>query len=208
MRQMIRSALLILAIPMMSGTGAAGQELRRDSTWVVEASSTDSLYFVVMHPGWHATTSSATTLYQPDSIAAGNYVLKSVLYFFEATDQPYGIMLAGESLGSDSASYLIFQIRNDGAFSIRHRAGDEMHQLQPWTASEAVVRQDPDTSSPVKNVLAVYARGNQADFYVNGVKVSSLAAQYLHTAGVFGLALGAGVNLHVGELTAVRLGES
>ncbi len=206
----MRQPLLLAATLTLVTTftaGLAAQELQRDSTWMVSSATDDSLFFVVMRPGWHVTTSSQTTLYQPDSTAAGNYVLKSVIYFFDETDQPYGVILGGQNMGGDSPSYLVFELRNDGWFAIRHRAGSEMHQLQEWTASDAIQRKTAESPGPVKNILAVFARGNEADFFINGTRVASIAAPYLDTEGVFGLEAGGGVNLHVGQLTVTSLGD-
>lgn len=153
---------------------AAAQDVVRDSSWTVtydDPSVADSsLFLVVMKPGWHITTppSSAVTLVQPDSAAAGNYLLKSVIFTFNADAQPFGPVFAYKDENDSPTEFMSFLINNDGTFGLFHYAGSERHTIVPWTASDAIVRQVDTEGPPIKNVVIVLVSPTSIRFYING----------------------------------------
>ncbi len=159
MKALFTSTAIVAALAL-SGNAAA-QDLARDSSWTItydDPSVADSaLFLVVMKPGWHITTpsSSGVTLVQPDSAAAGNYLLKSVIFTFNADAQPFGPVFAHKGENDSPTEFVTFLINNDGTFGLFHYAGTERHTIIPWTASDAIIRQIDDGGAPVKNVVTV-----------------------------------------------------
>ena len=200
----------IVAAAILSGSASA-QDAVRDSSWTVtydDPSVADSsLFLVVMKPGWHITTpmSSGMTLVQPDSVATGNYLLKSVIFTFNADAQPFGPVFAHKNENDSPTEFMSFLINNDGTFGLFHYAGSERHTIVPWTASDAIVRQVDTEGPPVKNVVIVLVGPTSIRFYINGREATQLAREHDFDGGI-GLRVGAGTNLHVSELTVAALG--
>ena len=200
----------IVAAAALSGHAAA-QDLVRDSSWTVtydDPSVADSsLFLVVMKPGWHVTTppGSGVTLVQPDSAAAGNYLLKSVIFTFNADAQPFGPVFAHRNENDSPTEYMSFLINNDGTFGLFHHAGAERRTIIPWTANDAIVRQVDTEGPPVKNVVIVLLSPTSIRLYINGREATQLAREHDFDGGI-GLRVGAGTNLHVSELTVAALG--
>ncbi len=203
------SAAMVAAV-ILSGSASA-QDVIRDSSWTVTYDdpfvADSSLFLVVMKPGWHITTpsGSAVTLIQPDSAAAGNYLLKSVIFTFNADAQPFGPVFAYQGENGSPTEFVSFLINNDGTFGLFHYAGAERHTLVPWTQSDVIVRQVDAGGSPVKNVMTVVVGADMVRFYINGSEVTQHARGRGFDGGI-GLRVGAGTNLHVSELTVAALG--
>ncbi len=210
MKGSLTSAALIAAA-ILSGSASA-QDVVRDASWTItydDPSVADSsLFLVVMKPGWHITSpsSSGVTLVQPDSAAAGNYLLKSVIFTFNADAQPFGPVFAHKSENDSPTEFMTFLTNNDGTFGLFHYAGAERHTIIPWTASDAIIRQIDDGGAPVKNVVTVLVGATTIRFYINGSEVTRQAREHDFDGGV-GLRVGAGTNLHVSELTVAALGD-
>ena len=204
------TAATIVAAATLAGPAAA-QDLVRDSSWTVtydDPSVADSsLFLVVMKPGWHITTpaGSGVTLTQPDSTAAGSFLLKSVIFTFNADAKPFGPVFARRGDGGAAAEFVSVLLNNDGTVGLFHNAGTERHTIVPWTASDAIVRQLETGGPPVKNVLAVLVSSSTLRVYVNGREVIQQAGEHDFDGGI-GLRIGAGTNLHVSELTVAALG--
>ncbi len=202
----------IIAAAILSGSASA-QDLVRDSSWTItydDPSIADSsLFLVVMKPGWHITSpsSSGVTLVQPDSAAAGNYLLKSVIFTFNADAQPFGPVFAYKGDNDSPTEFMTFLTNNDGTFGLFHYAGAERHTIIPWTASDAIVRQISTEGPPVKNVVIVLVSPTSIRFYINGREAAQLAPER-DFDGAIGLRVGAGTNLHVSELTVAELGRT
>ncbi len=209
MKALFTSAAIVAAA-ILSGPAAA-QDLVRDSSWTVtydDPSVADSsLFLVVMRPGWHITTpsSSGVTLVQPDSAAAGNYLIKSVIFTFNPDAQPFGPVFAHKDENDLPTEFMTFLINNDGTFGLFHYAGAERHTIVPWTSSDAIVRQVDAGGAPVKNVVTVLVGSTTIMFYINGSEVTRQAREHDFDGGI-GLRVEAGTNLHVSELTVAALG--
>ena len=210
MKALFTSTAIVAALAL-SGNAAA-QDLARDSSWTItydDPSVADSaLFLVVMKPGWHITTpsSSGVTLVQSDSAAAGNYLLKSVIFTFNADAQPFGPVFAHKGENDSPTEFVTFLINNDGTFGLFHYAGSERHTIIPWTASDAIIRQIDDGGAPVKNVVTVLVGATSIRFYVNGSEVTQQAREHTFDGGI-GFRVGAGTNLHLSELTVAALGD-
>ncbi len=210
MKALFTSTAIVAALVLSAN--AAAQDRARDSSWTItydDPSVADSaLFLVVMKPGWHITTpsSSGVTLVQPDSAAAGNYLLKSVIFTFNADAQPFGPVFAHKGENDSPTEFVTFLINNDGTFGLFHYARTERHTIIPWTASDAIIRQIDDGGAPVKNVVTVLVGATSIRFYVNGSEVTRQARERDFDGGV-GLRVGAGTNLHVSELTVAALGD-
>lgn len=200
----------IVAAATLSGSAAA-QDLVRDSSWIVAydnpSVADSSLFLVTMNPGWHITTpnGSGVILTQPDSGAAGSFLLKSVIFTFNPDAKPFGPVFARRGNNGAPTEFVSVLLNNDGTVGLFHNAGTERHTIVPWTTSDAIARQVETGGGPVKNVVTVLVSHRTLRVYVNGREVIQQAVEHDFDGGI-GLRVGAGTNLHVSELTVAALG--
>lgn len=196
--------LPLIALP----TAGSGQDLERPSEWRARtddpaADPDTDLWFVAMPPGWHVTAGPAAILWDPSARAAGSFRVESEAYRFagRSTDG-YGIFLGGRDLETDSLRYLAFLVDRDGRYRIYHRAGAELHEIQPWTGHPAIVARSADPGAGnARNLLAVEVGPDSLRFEVNGQMVAAYERMpYVETDGLVGLRVHEGVEMHVTRL--------
>src|ERR1041385_1847539 len=86
--------------------------------------SLNSAKLVEEGKGLHVTTGPAVTYWNPANIAKGDYTVSATFYepkFMNLNDHPhpYGIMVAGNDLGTDQQSYLYCAAYGNGTFIVR-----------------------------------------------------------------------------------------
>ena len=203
-------ALALCAAPLAA---QSGHNLERPAHWKArydDGTSASERRFVVMRPGWHVFAGPGGLFWDPGSFASGGYAVSSTIFLFPKgdpeqsgstrLDSPFGLFLAGSGLEADSARYVAFELRNDGHFRIAGHGGGKTRDLVPWTAHAAVVTSGPDTTGPVKNLLAVDVRGDRTVFYLNDQQIAALPGDRVALDGVIGVRAGAGLSLHVTEV--------
>lgn len=181
-------------------------KLERPTDWVTRSDSgaqtSAPLYFVSMPPGWHITTGPGTLLYRPEQTCLKSCRIETEIFLFPGKgDGGYGVFFGLEVAGDPTAHYDAFMLRHDGAYARGPRGG-----AFPWSLDFAryVAQALPD--KPVKNIITIDVEdrddARHATFTVNGHRM--LLEHYPHgdtartpLAGVVGLRVDAGVNLHV-----------
>ena len=136
----------------------------------------------------HVTTGPATTYWNPANKAAGNYTVKAT--FTEAKymnlndhPHPYGIMIAGNDLGTPQQSYLYCAAYGNGNFIVRG-FGPEAFQVNGRRGeSNAAVTKAAGPGEPVKQEIAVSVKGDKVECSINGTVVGSYDKATLVTAG-------------------------
>lgn len=165
----------------------------------------DSISFVQMTPGFHATTAGAAAiLWHPDSVARGSYTVESTIFLFPTKGRDregYGLFIGGQQLDGDAQQYVYFLLRNDGRFLVKTRTGATTRVMQDWTPHAAIKRQTG--SDAVQNDLRVTAGSDSVRFAVNGTVVATVPTTRLMVDGVFGLRLNHAVNAHVSRIARV-----
>ena len=176
------AAILVMPVAL---SAQSGHNLERPEHWKVRYDGADEpaeRNFVVMRPGWHVYAGPGSLLWDPGRFASGNYAVKSTIYLFPKgdpersgstrVDTPFGLFLGGRDLEGNKPTYVSFQIDNTGRFRIARHTGDEIKELAPWTAHDAVTVLDEPATSPAENVLEVDIRGEQTIFYLGGEAVA------------------------------------
>jgi len=186
-----------------------GNEGKRPIGWQIRydkgehaAHAADSISFVQMTPGFHATTGgSAAILWHPDSTARGDYVVESTMFLFPTKGRDregYGLLVGGADLGGAGQRYTYFLLRNDGRFLVKQRRGEQTVSLTEWTPLPAIALQKGEDA--VKNVLRVEARGATVRFLVNGAEAAALPRAQVQPDGVFGVRMNHAINAHVSSV--------
>lgn len=136
----------------------------------------------------HVTTGPATTYWNPANVASGDYTVKATFrepkyMSLNSHPHPYGIMIAGNNLGTDQQSYLYCAANGNGSFIVRG-FGPAAFQLNGGRGEmNAAVHKAPAVGEPVTNEVAVSVKGDKVTCAVNGTVVASYDKSALVTAG-------------------------
>jgi hypothetical protein len=136
----------------------------------------------------HVTTGPATTYWNPANTATGNYTVKATFREpkFQALNShphPYGIMIAGNDLGTDKQSYLYCAANGNGSFIVRG-FGPAPFQLNGGRGeTNAAVHKAAAVGEPVTNDVAVSVNGDKVTCAINGTVVATYNKSDLVTAG-------------------------
>lgn len=134
------------------------------------------------------TTGPAVTYWNPANKAAGDYTVKAT--FTESNymglndhPHPYGIVIAGNELGTAQQSYLYCAAYGNGTFIVRGfgPAAFQMGGRRP-TANEAVHKAAGKGAS-VTQEIAVSVKGNRVECAINGTVVAGYDKAELVAAG-------------------------
>jgi hypothetical protein len=162
--------------------------------------------------GLKVTTGPAITYWNPANRATGNYTVKATFNeanFMGLNDHPhpYGIMIAGNDLGTPTASYLYCAAYGTGTFIVRGM-GPAPFQMNGRGEANAAVHKATGKGAPVSQEIAVSVKGDKVECAINGTVVGTydraalLAAGHLKSLdGVWGVRFG-----HNTEATVMGLG--
>jgi hypothetical protein len=209
-------AVLTLAFaPRLGAQAAVAPQGPAGWTWSLDhparfqgggkAIGTDSLFeFTQMAPGWHLTMGPGGVLYDPRENADHRYVLSAELILFpDASLQgEYGVFVGGKGLEGQSAQWVAFVVRGDGASAVLQRTGSETREVLPWATRPGVKARPAGTG--VTNVVQVQAEADSVRFVVNGERVATFGRGEMDLNGIFGFRIGNGVNLHATNLDLTR----
>lgn len=158
----------------------AGWSVRVDDKDAVRGMTANDLKFITMGPGLHVTTGPAAIFYNPADAATGDYTVHATFTQEKAPMHPeaYGVFVGGENLPDSTQQYLYFIVRGDGKYMINHRAASAVHKIVPWTASDAVHKQDAEGKAT--NTVAIHVAADSVHFLVNGTQVQAFSREQMH----------------------------
>jgi hypothetical protein len=147
----------------------------------------------------HVVTGPAVTYWNPANKASGDYTVKATFTeqkYMNLNDHPhpYGIVIAGNDMGTAQQSYLYCAAYGNGTFIVRG-FGPEAFQMggRRPTANDAV-HKAAGKDQPVTQEVAVSVKGDKVDCAINGTVVASYTKAELvapgklkSTDGVYGL---------------------
>ena len=134
------------------------------------------------------TTGPAVTYWNPANTASGNYTVKATFTepkFMNLNDHPhpYGIMIAGNDLGTPQASYLYCAARGNGNFLVRGFGPAPFQLNGPRGEMNDAVHKAAGKGEPVTQQIAVSVKGDKVECAINGTVVGSYDKATLVTAG-------------------------
>ena len=136
----------------------------------------------------HVTTGPAVTYWNPANKATGNYTVKATFKESKYMNlnnhpHPYGIVIAGNGLGTDKQSYLYCAAYGNGTFIVRG-FGPEPFQMNGRRAeANAAVNKAAGPGEPVTQEIAVSVKGDRVECAINGTVVAGYDKSALITAG-------------------------
>ncbi|MGH7712123.1 MAG: hypothetical protein ACREOG_12605 [Gemmatimonadaceae bacterium] len=138
--------------------------------------------------GLIVTTGPAVTYWNPANKASGNYTVKAT--FREAKymalnnhPHPYGIVIAGNDMGTETQSFLYCAAYGNGNFIVRG-FGPEAFQVNGRRGeTHAAVNKAAGPGEPVTQEIALSVKGDKVECSINGTVVGSYDKASLVTAG-------------------------
>lgn len=176
----------------------------------------NSAKFAAEGSGFHVTTGPATTYWNPANKASGNYTVKATFtepkYMnLNGHPHPYGIVVAGNDLGTGEQSLLYCAAYGTGTFIVRG-FGPSPFQLggrQP-TANDAV-HKAAAKGEPVTQEIAVSVKGDRVECVINGTVVAGYdkadavgAGKLKSLDGTYGLRFGHNTEVVVTGLSMTK----
>ena len=134
------------------------------------------------------TTGPAVTYWNPANTAKGDYTVKAT--FTEAKfmnlnthPHPYGIVIAGNDMGTAQASYLYCAAYGNGNFIVRGYGPDAFQMNGGRGAAAPSVNKAAGPGSPVTQEIALSVKGDKVECAINGAVVASYDKAALVTPG-------------------------
>jgi hypothetical protein len=161
----------------------------------------DQVNFTVLNDVFHFEMGPAGTFYRPDWTKSGDYRFSARLTQTKAPTHPisYGLMIGGSDLGGANQTYSYFLVHNRGEFFIANREGNQKPAtVVNWTAHPSIVKQGADGRQT--NTLGIQVQGDDVIFTVNGVEVTRLPKNKLHTDGMYAFRIGHNLDVDVDQV--------
>ena len=137
---------------------------------------------------FHVTTGPAVTYWNPANKASGNYTVKATFrepkYMnLNSHPHPYGIMIAGNDLGTDKQSFLYCAAYGNGTFIVRGFGPASFQMNGPRGGANAAVNKAAARGQAVTQEIAVSVKADKVECAINGTVVASYEKSALVTAG-------------------------
>jgi len=163
----------------------------------------------------HVVTGPAVTYWNPANKATGNYTVKAT--FTEPKymnlnnhPHPYGIVIAGNDLGTPQESYLYCAAYGSGTFIVRG-FGPAPFQMNGRGEPNDAVHKAAGKDQPVTQEIAMSVKGDKVDCAINGTVVGTYDKAALVTAGklkstdgVYGIRFAHNTDATVSGLTVTK----
>lgn len=175
----------------------------------------DNAKFVTMGSGMHVTTGPAITYWNPNNKASGDYTVKATFNeakYMDLNDHPhpYGIVIAGNDMGTDNATYLYCAAYGNGVFIVRGFGPAAFQMNGRMGEPNDAVHKAAGKGQPVTQTIALSVKGDKVTCNINGTDVATytkdeLAAKGLKsTDGVYGIRFAHNTDAHVSGFTMTK----
>jgi len=200
---MLRTLLLTASIALVAAPLAAqapdGWKVRVDrSTSAEDPDDRPDLKVVTMGKGFHVTGGPAGTFWNPANSAKGDFTATATFQLMKPSGHVnyYGLIFGGGDLEGAAQNYIYFLVAQNGTYTIRHRAGDQVHDIQRGP-SPAVAQPGADGRS--SNTLEVRVAGSTISYVVNGTVVHTTpkSGMTAKTDGIVGVRVNHQLDVHV-----------
>lgn len=161
-------------------------------------------------------TGPAVTYWNPKNKASGDYTVKAKFTepkYMNINDHPhpYGIMIAGNDLGTDKQTYLYCAAYGNGTFIVRG-FGPAPFQVNGRRASaDPAINKASAKNEPVTQEIALSVKGDKVECAINGKVVGSYdkasvvgEGKLKSTDGVYGVRFGHNTEVTVSGLAVTK----
>jgi len=184
------------------GIKVPGWQATVDANEAKAGLTVDSAKFVMEGKDIHVTTGPAITYWNPKNVAAGNYTVKATFTekdFMGLNDHahPYGIVIAGNDLGTPTASLLYCNAYGNGTFIVRGFGPAPFSLSARRAEPNAAINKAAAKGSSVTQEIALSVKGDKVECAINGTVVGSYdkatavgEGKLKSTDGVYGVRFG------------------
>lgn len=151
-------------------TGRVDTQAEKRGSKITDAKFTD------VAGGWRIVAGPAAIYWNPANTASEAYTANATFTQVKPTEHAeyYGLFIGGSVLDGPRQNYLYCAIDGNGTFTVKHRIGDEVHQLAGRTASPAI--KAVDASGKATNQLGWKVTSDRTSCLVNGTEVWGYAS--------------------------------
>ena len=133
------------------------------------------------------TTGPAVTYWDPKNKATGDYTVSATFkepkyMSLNSHPHPYGLVIAGNDLGTDQESYLYCAAYGNGKFIVRG-FGPAAFQMNGRGTEDPAVNKAAAVGEPVTQEIALSVKGDKVECAINNKVVGSYNKADLVTAG-------------------------
>jgi hypothetical protein len=158
-----------------------------DASAVKAGQSEKDAKFVKKGAEFDVTTGPAITYWDPKNVGKGDYTVSATFFepkFMNLNDHPhpYGIVIAGNDLGTGQQSLLYCAAYGNGNFIVRG-FGPTAFQMNGRGEANAAVHKAAGPGQPVTQDIAMSVKGDKVTCSVNGTVVGTYDKAALVTAG-------------------------
>ena len=200
LRRLAFSVSIALITVPAAAQAPAGWSVRIDrSQSATDPDNTPNLKFATMGKGFHVTSGPAGVFWNPANTATGDFTATGTFTLMKPSGHTnyYGLVFGGANLGRADQTYVYFLVAQDGTFIVKHRAGEQVHDVKGYTRHAAVKQPGADGRS--MNALEVRVAGNTISYVVNGTVVHTTprAGMTARTDGLVGVRVNHLLDVHV-----------
>jgi len=164
----------------------------------------------------HVTTGPAVTYWNPANKASGNYTVKATFrepkyMALNNHPHPYGIVIAGNDLGTGQQSYLYCAAYGNGNFIVRGMGPEPFQVNGRRGEAHASVMKASGPGEPVTQEIALSVKGDKVECAINGTVVGSYdksavlgEGKLKSTDGIYGIRFGHNTEATVTGLTVIK----
>jgi hypothetical protein len=231
MKPLLKSATFALALSLLPSL-VHGQEEKSNAVkggiqvkgWMgkVDANEAkagmtpDSAKFFSMAKDLHATTGPAITYWNPSMQAKGDYTVKATFTEREYMGlnnhpHPYGIVIAGNKMGTDDATVLYCAAYGNGTFIVRGFGPAPFQVNGRRGEANDAVNKAAEKGKPVTQEIAMSVKGDKVSCSINGKEVGSYpkadvvgAGKLSSTDGVVGFRMGHNTDAHIAGFSLTK----
>src|SRR5215211_2419727 len=164
----------------------------------------------------HVMTGPAVTYWNPANKATGDYTVKATFkepkyMSLNNHPHPYGLVIAGNDLGTDQQSYLYCAAYGTGNFIVRGFGPAAFQMNGPRGAADPAVNKVAAKGEPVTQEIALTVKGDKVECAINNKVVASYDKSALvsegklrSTDGVYGLRFAHNTEAIVTDLKLIK----
>ncbi len=170
------------------GVSVKGWTGKIDAKEVTAGLSLNSAKLAQEGKALHVTTGPAVTYWNPANVARGDYTVSATFFepkYMSINDHPhpYGIVIAGNDLGTDQQSYLYCAAYGNGTFIIRGFGPTPFQMGGRAPVKDDAVNKAAGVGQPVTQLIAITVKGDKVSCSINNKVVASFDKSALVTAG-------------------------
>ncbi len=144
--------------------------------------------FVTEGAGFEVTTGPAVTYWNPANKVSGDYTVSATFnepkYMnLNSHPHPYGIVIAGNDMGTATQSYLYCAAYGNGNFIVRGFGPDSFAMNGRMGGTSDAVHKAAGPGSPVTQEIAMSVKGDSVTCSINGTVVATYTKAEVVTAG-------------------------